>query len=112
MTDYLDWPGQSGAAYRYWFVTLDAKKLLDVGGNYIFVKQLPNGNWLPVYIGQADDLQGRLPNHDRLEDAKKAGVTHVMAHTTPAGEAARLAEERDLIQRWHPPLNTQHRKAS
>jgi hypothetical protein len=32
-----------------------------------------------------------------------------MGHTTPAGEQARLAEERDLIERWNAPLNKQHR---
>jgi hypothetical protein len=66
----------------------------------MFVRQLANGNWLPVYIGQADDLCSRLPNHDRLAEAKLAGATQVMAHTTPAGEQVRLDEERDLIQYW------------
>jgi len=35
-----------------------------------------------------------------------------MSHTTPNGEQARLAEERDLIAKWSPTLNTQHRKVS
>jgi hypothetical protein len=39
-------------------------------------------------------------------------MTHVMAHKTDGGEKTRLDEERDLIQRWHPPLNVQHRKVS
>jgi hypothetical protein len=34
-----------------------------------------------------------------------------MTHTTPAGEYVRLAEEGDLIARWNPPLNVQHRTA-
>lgn len=113
MADYIDWPGQSGSTYRYWFIDqLTAENLQAVGGNYMFVKKLPNGNWLPVYIGQADDLKARLPGHERLEDARRAGATHAMGHTTPAGEKARLAEERDLIQHWTPTLNTQHKKAS
>jgi hypothetical protein len=78
----------------------------------MFGKRLPNGNYLPVYIRQADGLKQRVPNHDRWNDAVKAGATHVMSQTTPAGEMARLAEERDLIGHWNPPLNTQHKTAS
>ena len=80
------------------------------GGNYIFGRRLPNGNFLPIYVGETDNFRARLPSHERWKEAKKAGATHVMAHITPAGEAARKAEEKDLIQKWSPPLNVQHRK--
>lgn len=108
MADYIDWAGKSGP-YRYWFSNL-TDSFKKEAGNYMFVKQLANGNWLPVYIGQADDLSARLPNHERLADAKRAGASHLMTHTTPAGEQARLAEEKDLIEFWKPVLNTQHKK--
>jgi hypothetical protein len=107
----IDWPGNSGKTYRYWGASFtDAFK--DEGGNYIFVRPVPTGGYLPVYIGQADSLKNRLPNHERLADAKRAGATDVMTHTTPGGEADRLEEERDLIQRWNPALNTHHRRVS
>ena len=107
----VDWTGKSGKTYRYWFTaSITAEHLMAVEGNYMFVKQLPNGNWLPVYIGQCDDFKCRLPGHERIAEAERLGATHVMTHTTPAGEAARLAEERDLIAFWNPPLNTQHRQ--
>lgn len=109
----IDWTGRSGAKYRYWFLTsIEASGIQAVAGNYAFVKQLPNGNFVPLYFGEASDLRARIPSHDRWSDAKRAGVTHVMAHMTPGGEAAQLAEERDLIQQWNPPLNVHHRKAS
>ena len=108
--EYIDWPGQSGHAYRYWFAVFN-DSFKDEGGNYMFVRPAANG-YLPVYIGQADSLKSRLPNHERLADAKRAGATLAMCHTTPAGEQARLAEERDLIQKWRPALNTQHQKVS
>lgn len=111
MTDTIDWPGKSGKTYRYWFSSLTGS-FKGEGGNYMFVRQLPNGNYLPVYIGQAASLFARLPNHDRLEDAKRAGATQLMSHTTPAGEQARLDEEQDLIERWQPVLNTHHRRVS
>jgi hypothetical protein len=109
--DVIDWKGKSGKTYRYWFIEdITAKGIQAAGGNYAFVTQLANGNFVPLYFGQAEDLQARIPGHDRWDEAKKAGVTHVMGHTTPAGEQARLDEERDLIQQWDPPLNVHHRR--
>jgi hypothetical protein len=106
--DVIDWPGKSGRTYRYWFSTF-TDTFKDEGGNYMFVKPHPNGGYLPVYIGVADSLRDRLSNHERMADAKRAGATYVMTHTTPAGDAARLAEEKDLIAYWQPVLNTHHR---
>jgi hypothetical protein len=110
-SDYIDWNGATGAAYRYWFLETpkSPSSIKDEGGNYAFVKQLSNGTFVPLYFGVADSLRNRIPNHDRWNDALRAGATHVMAHTTQAGEAARIAEERDLIRGWNPPLNVHHR---
>jgi hypothetical protein len=110
MDQIIDWRGKSGTVYRYWFSGFADFYKVDAG-NYMFVKQLPNGNYLPVYIGQAASLAARLPCHERIADAKKAGATLVMSHTTQGGEAVRLAEEKDLIQQWSPVLNTQHKQA-
>jgi hypothetical protein len=107
MADPIKWPGKSGKSYAYWYLDLSAP-IKDEAGNYMFVKQLPNGNLLPVYIGQADSLKKRLPNHERWAEAQRAGAKYVMAHTTPGGESVRLAEEKDLIQQWNPALNTHH----
>lgn len=110
MSDTIDWKGLSGAHYRYWFLaSFKPDAIQDIGGNYAFVKLLPNGNYFPLYFGQADSLRARLPNHEVWPEAVRLGATHVMAHTTPAGESARKIEERDLIQYWNPALNTQHR---
>jgi hypothetical protein len=106
--DAMDWLGKSGQKYRYWFAAF-TDSFKDKGGNYMFVRILQNGNYLPVYIGVADSLLNRLSNHERLDEAKRNGATFVMAHTTPAGEASRLAEEQDLIAFWQPVLNTHHR---
>ncbi len=112
MSFTIDWIGKSGTSYRYWSLdNITAAGIQAVAGNYMFVKQLPNGNFVPLYFGVADDLQARIPNHERWLEAARLGATYVMAHSTPAGEQSRLAEERDLIQYWNPPLNTQHRVA-
>lgn len=105
MADYIDWPGNSGHSYRYEFIErFSADGINAVAGNYMFVKPAPQGGWLPVYIGQAADLKARLPNHERLKDAISAGATQAMAHSASTSEVVRVAEERDLIQRWQPPL--------
>jgi hypothetical protein len=111
MTDIVDWQGLSGTKYRYWVLEnpRNPDSVQAAGGNYAFVKKLPNGNYVPIYFGIADNLKDRIPTHERFEDAIRAGATHVMAHTTPAGAAARIAEERDLIQQWNPSLNVHHR---
>lgn len=111
MADYIDWPGKSGQTYRYWFIERFATNGINaVCGNYMFVKRAAGG-WLPVYIGQAENLKERLPGHERLKEALAAGATDAMAHGSSSFEAVRIAEEKDLIQRWNPPLNTHFRKA-
>lgn len=112
MSNIIDWTGLSGKTYRYWFLAnpRTPTAIQSVAGNYAFVKQLPTGLFVPIYFGIAEDLSDRIAYHDRWTDALRAGLTHVMGHTTPAGALAREAEERDLIQRWNPALNVQHRR--
>jgi hypothetical protein len=111
MTTIVDWTGKSGTTYRYWSVDLSTEKLKASAGNYAFVKQLANGNFTPIYFGETDSLKDRIPSHEKWMAAVRLGATHVMAHATQAGELSRLAEEQDLIERWNPPLNVQHRTA-
>lgn len=108
--DFIDFPGRSGKSYRYWFLDLGLPIKAEAG-NYTFVKELPTGNFVPLYFGETNDLQTRMPGHERWRDALRAGATHVFAHTTPGGEQVRCAEERDLIELWQPALNVQHRQA-
>lgn len=106
----IDWPGLSGKTYRYWLNDM-ANGFREVAGNYAFVRQLPNGNFIPLYFGESENLKDRLSNHEVWPQARRLGATHVMTHTAPDGELARFAEERDLIAQWNPPLNVQHRTA-
>jgi hypothetical protein len=58
---------------------------------------------------ESENLKERIPRHECWPEAVRLGATHVLAHTTPAGEQVRCAEEQDLIALWNPPLNVQHR---
>lgn len=107
MANHIDWQGNV-SVYRYWFLDTpsDASSIKPEGGNYIFVRPTEAG-WIPVYVGIADNLSTRIPYHERWADALRAGATRVMAHTE-ANALRREAEERDLIARWSPVLNSHH----
>jgi hypothetical protein len=107
----IDWPGASGKSYRYWFLSDTTDSGLSTeAGNYMFVRNTQANLWVPIYIGVAVDLRARVMNHEVWAAAAKAGASRVMAHLQ-GNEAARIAEERDLIARWNPSLNTHHRTA-
>ncbi|HYC06218.1 MAG TPA: hypothetical protein VED40_23215 [Azospirillaceae bacterium] len=106
MADHFTWPGVQGT-YRYWLLR-DRFSAVAEPGNYMFVK-LAQNVWIPLYIGETDNLSDRLPNHERWAEVVRHGATHIMAHTSPGGVVLRRAEERDLIARWNPVCNVQHR---
>ncbi len=75
----------------------------DVGGVYIF-SGVKDDIWRAYYIGITDSFQDRHPDHDRWEEAKCLGATHVHAR----GElqaATRESIEKELIGTYQPPLN-------
>ena len=99
-----NWPGQSGKEYHYDIFPL-ATAFRPLPGNYVYARQLEDGDWSPIYIAQTRDLHQRLEGHVKLEDAVANGATHLHAHYDTAGQSARCTEERDLIQRWRPVCN-------
>ncbi len=90
----LHWTGASGEKYAYWSHALPVSFSSGQDGNYIFAK-IVNNVWVPIYIGQGD-LHDRVNDPTHYTCATGKGATHVHAHTT-ATEAARIAEERDLL---------------
>jgi hypothetical protein len=105
MADSIQWPGKSGAQYQYWIYPLGST-FNSSPGNYIYSK-LTGAGWIPLYMGQTNDLGVRLANHEKDSEARRNGATHIHAHTS-GNEAQRLAEEKDLILRWQPVCNDRH----
>src|SRR6266581_1210234 len=105
-TATIQWPGKSGTQYKYWIYPIGSS-FKEEAGNYIFAKETKPGSFSPAYIGQTKNLNQRLENHEKENCALRNGATHIHVHLTPAGEKARLAEERDLILRWQPVCNEQ-----
>lgn len=79
-----------------------------VSGLYVFAGPGLLGGWQPYYIGQAESLAERLPNHENLLGAARLGATHIHARVEPM-KFLREAQEADLIRRYQPILNVQHR---
>lgn len=105
-TPTIVWPGQSGKEYKYWIYPIGTS-FKEEPANYIFAKETSPGYWRACYIGQTKNLNQRLEDHGKEACAKRYGATHIHAHLNNAGENARRAEEKDLIQRWKPPCNEQ-----
>lgn len=102
----IKWPGLSGKEYQYWIYPMGSS-FMKKPGNYIFAKESSPSHWTPCYIGQTENLDERLGDHEKEACAKRNGATHVHTHLTTGGESVRKAEEKDLIQRWKPPCNEQ-----
>lgn len=101
MTDIVNWDGHN-------FTVLPERTTWnDVGGVYIF-SGVRNNSWVALYIGLTESFQNRHPNHERWEEAKRAGATHIHAIVVTS-PASREAIEKALIARFQPPLNTHHK---
>jgi predicted GIY-YIG superfamily endonuclease len=104
----ITWPGKSGHKYTYYIFPRGVEFNPGQPGLYIFVKETRPGYFKPVYIGQTQDLNERLSNHEKQAAVDRAGATHICARVNSAGEQSRLAEEKDLIDQWQPECNVQH----
>ena len=102
--DTCDWIGENKIRYTYKvlspYVSWNA-----VPGNYIFVR-LAGRLWYALYIGETENLWKRLtPSHEKWRQALDHGMTHIHAHVSDPEKSVRMAEERNLIRAWYPPLN-------
>ncbi len=109
MSDALKctWTGKSGTQYIYEIHPIGTK-FREVPGNYIFAKESRPSHWSSRYIGQTNNLNERLGDHEKEACAKRKGATHIHIHGNGNGERARKAEEKDLILNNQPPCNDQY----
>jgi predicted GIY-YIG superfamily endonuclease len=95
MAATCNWPGISGKTYTY-HVYPFGTALKAEPGNYIYAKLNGQNQWVPLYIGETDNLDNRVATHEKRECVRRNGVTHIHAHLTAGDRGARLAEETDL----------------
>jgi len=98
------WPGASGKEYKYWIYPIGTA-FKAVPGNYIFAKQTKPNTWTPVYVGETDNLDERLANHEKMPCVKRNGGTHVHAHACSDSVPIRQAEEADIMEKFKPTCN-------
>ena len=103
MEDTIEWVGQSGKTYKYWIYPI-GQSFKAQAGNYIFARQTKPNTYLPIYIGQTEDLSERFDDHHKKDCIKREGATHIHAHLN-ADKQSRLDEESDLIAKWLPTCN-------
>lgn len=78
----------------------------NVAGIYIFAGLNQRNQWVPLYIGQCDSFQNRIPSHEQWNKAQSLGATRVHAMVV-LKQTNRDAIESELIQTFQPPLNIQ-----
>lgn len=83
----------------------------EVPGLYVFAGQNLQGQWYPLYVGQAESLAERIPRHERWAEAVQLGATHVHARVVQDATTRDAVEER-LIQLYQPRLNVQLKRQS
>jgi excinuclease UvrABC nuclease subunit len=80
-------------------------------GVYIFTAEAGDGRWLPIYVGECDDLHHRLTlmlrHHQQWRSIIHAGATHICSLHVRGGKAVRLAIETELRRTLEPPCNLQ-----
>lgn len=96
--------GISGQYHRFTALRPDAE-LPAQAGVYAFARPKADGlGWVPLFLSRSADLQRRLLRHERWEEARLLGATHILLHT-PAARDAREAVEADLLAALRPVLN-------
>lgn len=95
------WRGASGATYTLYLHPIGTTYQA-VAGVYIFCKLAQNGNWDPVYIGEAGDLNERLHTnlylHHKWPCISRNGATHICSVAVPGPLATREGMETDIRQ--------------
>lgn len=96
--------GDSGKLYRF-FVLRPNTPTLAEPAVYAFARPGPQGRgWTPVFLSRTANLAQRLESHERWEEARLLGATHVLAFFHPE-RSGREAAEGDLAPALRPVLN-------
>ena len=98
------WTGASGEKYRYG-VYMYGTMFGPGPGLYVYARETKPGQYIPVLIGQTEDLSAPFSDPVASQCLKSNRVTHVHVRLSNASEEIRRAERSDLIQKWKPPCN-------
>lgn len=102
----IHWAGRSGKAYEYNIYKIGTK-FKKIPANFIVAQLTTLKKWKPLYVGQSEDLSRYQEKLDAMPCIKENEASHIHVHANKAGLRARLAEENDLLNKWHPDCNGQ-----
>ena len=100
------WKDKSGTSHRFWIYRRGTKFNEPCPGIYIYARETSPHKWIPIYIGQTENLNVRLTNDEQQECVDQNGATHIHVKTV-TDEKSRFTIEKELIQQWTPVCNTQ-----
>jgi hypothetical protein len=99
----IELAGASGARYRY--TPMDENRFLPpAGANYVIAELTAEGPTV-VYAGETDNLASQTWRSD-LEKARRKYNGATVLTRLNVTRAVREAERNDLIEHYHPPLNS------
>ena len=97
MTQIHEWRGASGRRYCFQVALLDSVAPPMQPGVFIYCRQDSSG-WVPLALGQVEDLAAEHRAGSARFVATQAGATHLHSHVRLAGLEARVEEEVDLAE--------------
>jgi hypothetical protein len=100
------WKDKSGIRHRFWIYPRGTKFNEPCPGIYIYARETAPHKWIPIYIGQTENVNVGLADHEQQECVDRNGATHIHV-TIVTSDKSRLASTKDLIEKWKPVCNTE-----
>lgn len=73
---------------------------------YAFVRPVQGAAaWAPVFLSRTANLSARMERHERWEEARRLGATHILVHQREERDVREFVEA-DLLATLKPVLNT------
>jgi hypothetical protein len=102
----IELAGKSGARYRY--TPLQEERFLPpAGANFVIAKLTKDGATV-MYAGETDNLANQTWRQ-ALEKARKEHSDAAILTRLNVTRAVRKAEQEDLVEEHHPPMNLESR---
>ncbi|MET0293701.1 MAG: hypothetical protein ABW042_01700 [Phenylobacterium sp.] len=103
MSRQLDFPGKSGAVYRYTVLEED-RALPPAGANYLIAKVNDLGSAKVVFAGETDNFSSGSWRRKFDEARQRFGATDVLMRLNVRA-AVRRQEQDDIVEAHNPPMN-------
>ena len=103
----IELAGKSGARYRY--TPMQEERFLPpAGANFVIAKLGKDGGTTLLYAGETDNLANQTWRQ-ALEKARETERDAAILTRLNVTRAVRKAEQDDLVEEYHPPMNDENR---